>query len=140
MVADCVLRCHGPKVDHVCIVPICDDSGLWKIVEKEQLRPAGCGTLCSPRGFSAARQTMDEHDARACDQLSKAKHWLAYRYSITALTWRGFTTRGPRFDLGMGTGRLVSARPSLVLRGSTLLFRDRNLRTMALMMGLRQSN
>ena len=34
VVADCVLRCHGPEIDHVRIIPIHDDSRLWKIVEE----------------------------------------------------------------------------------------------------------
>ena len=69
---------------------------------------------------------------------------LVYSYSITGLTWYGFTTRGPKVDLGMGTGTgwldLVSARSSPVLEGSTSLFWDRNLRTMAFMMGLQHSH
>ena len=34
VVADCVLRCHGPKIDHVRIIPIRNDSRLWKIIEE----------------------------------------------------------------------------------------------------------
>ena len=71
MIADRILRCHGPKIDHIRIVAVHDDPCLRKIVGEQGFGPAGRSTFCSPCRLSIARQTVNKHDTRIANQLRR---------------------------------------------------------------------
>lgn len=70
MVSNRVLRCHRPKVNHIGIVTVHDNPSLGEIVCEKQFRLVGRSVLRRPCGFSAARKTVNKHDAEVSDQIS----------------------------------------------------------------------
>jgi hypothetical protein len=63
VVANPILRGHGPKVDHIGIVPIEYQPCLWQVTGKKSFGPWLLCPTGSPRLLATARQSVDEDDA-----------------------------------------------------------------------------